>query len=149
MNGQKMIFYKGSAPQVADVLGGHVPFVFDTYTAMGPHFQAGKVKIVATLDRRGVAIVKKDMPDARLVSIADRVNGVDVPIWYGLYAPAGTPREVVVQFNSVINAALKNPKYTREIEMLHIANFGGSPSDQRQMQINTLTIMRNVAKSIE
>jgi hypothetical protein len=33
--------------------------------------------------------------------------------------------------------------------MLHIANFGGSPSDQRQVQVNTLTIMRNVAKSIE
>ena len=144
-----MIFYKGSAPQVADVLGGHVPFVFDTYTAMGPHFQASKVKIIATLDRRGVAIVKKDMPDARLVSIADRVPAVDVPIWYGLYAPAGTPREVVAQFNSVINAALKNPKYTRDIEMLHIANFGGSPQDQRQVQANTLTIMRNVAKSIE
>ena len=116
---------------------------------MGPHFQAGKVKIIATLDRRGVAIVKKDMPDARLVSIADRVPAVDVPIWYGLYAPAGTPREVVATYNSVINTALKNPKSTRDIEMLHIANFGGSPGDQRQVQVNTLTIMRNVAKSIE
>ena len=89
------------------------------------------------------------MPDARLVSIADRVPAVDVPIWYGLYAPAGTPREVIAQFNSVVNTALKNPKYTRDIEMLHIANFGGSPGDQRQVQANTLTIMRNVAKSIE
>jgi tripartite-type tricarboxylate transporter receptor subunit TctC len=144
-----IILYKGSAPQVADILGGHIPFAFDTYTAMGPHFQAGKVKIIATLDRRGVAIVKKDVPKADLVSIADRVPGVDVPIWYGLYAPAGTPRDVVAQINSVINTALKNPKYTRDIEMLHIANFGGSPLDQRQVQVNTLNIMRNVAKSVE
>ena len=144
-----IVFYKGSAPQVADILGGHVPFVFDTYTAMRPHFQSGKIKIIATLDRRGVAIVKKDMPDARLVSIADRGPGVDVPIWYGLYAPAGTSPEVIAQINSVINNALKNPKYTRDIEMLHIANFGGSSLDQRQVQINTLNIMRAVAKSIE
>jgi len=144
-----IIFYKGSAPQVADVLGGHIPFVFDTYTAMAPHYQAGNVKIIAALDRRGVAIVKKDQPKANLVSIASRVPGVDVPIWYGLYAPAGVTREVVAQINAVVNTALQDPKYTKDIEMLHIANFGGTPADQRQVQVNTLNIMRNVAKSIE
>jgi len=144
-----IVFYKGSAPQVADVLGGHIPFVFDTYTAMAPHYRAGNVKIIAALDRRGTAIVKKDTPQANLVSIADRVPGVDVPIWYGLYAPAGTPKEVVARINAVVNHALQEPKYTKDIEMLHIANFGGTPADQRQVQSNTLTIMRNVAKSIE
>lgn len=144
-----IVFYKGSAPQVADILGGHVQFVFDTYTAIGPHFQSGKVKIIATLDRRGVAIVKKDLPNVNVISIADRVPGVDVPIWYGLYAPAGTSPEVIAQINSVINKALKNPKYIKSIEMLHIANFGGSSSDQRLVQVHTLNIMRNVAKNIE
>jgi tripartite-type tricarboxylate transporter receptor subunit TctC len=144
-----IVFYKGSSPQVADILGGHIPFVFDTYTAMAPHYRAGNVKIIAALDRRGVAIVKKDVPQAQLVSIASRVPGVDVPIWYGLYAPAGTPREVVAQINAVVNHALQDPKYTQNIESLHIANFGGSPQDQRQVQTSVLTIMRNVAKSIE
>jgi tripartite-type tricarboxylate transporter receptor subunit TctC len=144
-----IIFYKGSAPQVADILGGHVPFAFDTYTAMAPHYQAGKVKIIAVLDSRGVAIIKKDQPKAKLVSIASRVPGVDVPIWYGLYAPAGTSKEVIAQINTVVNHALQDPKYTKDIEMLHIANFGGTPSEQRQVQVNTLNIMRNVAKSIE
>jgi tripartite-type tricarboxylate transporter receptor subunit TctC len=144
-----IIFYKGSAPQVADILGGHIPFVFDTYTAISPHYRAGNVKIIAALDRRGVAIVKKDVPQAQLVSIASRVPGVDVPIWYGLYAPAGTPREVVTQINAVINHALQDSKYTQNIESLHIANFGGTPEDQRRVQTNVLTIMRNVAKSIE
>ena len=144
-----IIFYKGSAPQVADIMGGHIPFAFDTYTAMAPLYQADKIKIIAALDRRGVAIIKKDSPKANLVSIASRVPGVDVPIWYGLYAPAGTPRDVVAQINAVVNTALQDPKYTRDIEMLHIANFGGTPADQRQVQLKTLTIMRDVAKSIE
>jgi tripartite-type tricarboxylate transporter receptor subunit TctC len=144
-----MIFYKGSAPQVADILGGHIPFVFDTYTAMSQHFKAGNVKIIATLDRRGVAIVKRDQPQAQLVSIASRVSGVDVPIWYGLYAPAGTSKEVIAQINSVINAGLRDPKHAQMIENLHIANFGGTPEEQRQVQTSVLNIMRNVSKSIE
>jgi tripartite-type tricarboxylate transporter receptor subunit TctC len=144
-----IVFYKGSAPQVADVLGGHIPFVFDTYTAMAPHYRAGNVKIIAALDRRGVDIVKKDVPQAQLVSIASRVPGVDVPIWYGLYAPAGTPKETVARINALLNHALQDPKYSRNIENLHIGNFGGTPEDQRRVQTNVLTIMRNVAKSIE
>jgi tripartite-type tricarboxylate transporter receptor subunit TctC len=144
-----IIFYKGSAPQVADVLGGHIPFVFDTYTAMAQHYRAGNVKIIAALDQRGVAIVKRDQPQAQLVSIANRVPGVDVPIWYGLYAPAGTPREVVAQINAVINHALQDPKYSKNIENLHIGNFGGTPEDQRRAQTSVLNIMRNVSKSIE
>jgi tripartite-type tricarboxylate transporter receptor subunit TctC len=144
-----MIFYKGSAPQVADILGGHIPFVFDTYTAMSQHFKAGNVKIIATLDRRGVAIVKRDQPQAQLVSIASRVPGVDVPIWYGLYAPAGTSKDVIAQINNVVNAGLRDPKHAQMIENLHIANFGGTPEEQRQVQTSVLNIMRNVSKSIE
>lgn len=140
-----IVLYKGSAPQVADILGGHIPFVFDTYTAMAPHYESGKVKILAVLDQRGVNIVKKP----GIVSIGKRIPEVDVSIWYGLYAPAGTPRDVVARMNAVVNEALKNPKYTADIEMLHIANFGGSPEDQKQVQVKTLSIMRNVAKSIE
>jgi tripartite-type tricarboxylate transporter receptor subunit TctC len=144
-----MIFYKGSAPQVADILGGHIPFVFDTYTAMAQHAKAGNVKIIATLDRRGVAIVKRDQPEAQLISISDRIKGVDVPIWYGLYAPVGTPQEIIDRYNTVINAALKDPKYVKNIEQLHIANFGGTPEDQHRVQQSVLTIMKNVSKSIE
>lgn len=140
-----IIMYKGSAPQVADILGGHIPFVFDTYTAMAPHYESGKVKILAVLDQRGVNIVKKP----GMVSIGRRVPEVDVSIWYGLYAPAGVPQDVVAEINSVINQALKNPKYTQDIEMLHIANFGGRPEDQRAVQVKTLNIMRNVAKNLE
>lgn len=144
-----IVFYKGSAPQVADITGGHIPFVFDTYTAMAPHYQTGKVKIIAVLDRRGVAIVKKDRPSADIISIASRVPSVDVPIWYGLYAPRGTPKEVIDRINQVVSTALRDPKYTKTIEMLHIANWGGTSEDQRRVQSAVLEIMRNVSRNIE
>jgi tripartite-type tricarboxylate transporter receptor subunit TctC len=144
-----MIFYKGSGPQTMDITGGHIPFVFDSYTAMSQLYKSGKVKIIATLDKKGVAIVQRDVPGSRIVSIADRVPAVDMPTWYGLYAPAGTPREVIAEINSVINTALQDPKYVHDIELLYIANFGGTPNDQRQVQTKVFNIMKNVAKSIE
>jgi hypothetical protein len=56
---------------------------------------------------------------------------------------------VIDQINAVINTALKDPRYARNIEQLHIANFGGTPEEQRQMQTQVLNIMRNVSRSIE
>jgi tripartite-type tricarboxylate transporter receptor subunit TctC len=144
-----IILYKGSAPQVSDLLGGHIPFTFDTYTAIAPHYEAGKVKILATLDSQGPGIVKKSMPTTNIPSIADAIPSVDVSIWYGLYAPAGTPRDVLTQINAVVNQALKQSKYTKDLEALHIANFGGTPAEQQQVQTKTLNIMRGVAKSID
>lgn len=144
-----IIFYKGSAPQVADLLGGHIPFVFDTFTAMAPHYEANKVKILAVLDSRGTEIVKKTNPKANIANLGKMHSELDVPIWYGLYAPAGTPNEVIAQINQVINTALKNPKYTQDIESLHIANFGGTPQEQQQVQTRVLNNMRNVSKNLE
>lgn len=144
-----IILYKGSAPQVADLLGGHIPFAFDTFTAMAPHYEADRVRILAVLDSRGVEIVRKVNPGANLVSLGKMHPELDVPIWYGLYAPAGTPPAVLAQINQVINAALKNPKYRQEIEALHIANFGGTAQEQKQVQSRVLDIMRNVSKNLE
>jgi len=144
-----IIFYKGSAPQVADLLGGHIPFVFDTFTAMAPHYEAGKIKIVAVLDSKGVDIVKKTNINANIVSLAKIHGLLDVPIWYGLYAPANTPTEIILQINQVLNTALKNSKYTDDINSLHIANFGGTPQEQQQLQTRILNNMRNVAKNLD
>ena len=144
-----IILYKGSAPQINDLLGGHIPFVFDTFTAMAPHYQAGKVKILAVLDSRGVDIVKKTNSNANIVSLAKIHSFLDVPIWYGLYAPANTPPEIISQINQVLNTALKNPKYTQDINSLHIANFGGTPQEQQQIQTRILNNMRKVSATLE
>jgi tripartite-type tricarboxylate transporter receptor subunit TctC len=144
-----IILYKGSAPQVVDLVGGHVPFAFDTFTAMAPHYEADRVKILAVLDSRGVEIVRKVNPKANIVSLGKMHPELDVPIWYGLYAPAGTPSAVITEINQVINTALKNPKYRQEIEALRIANFGGTPQEQKQVQTRVLNIMRNVSKNLE
>jgi tripartite-type tricarboxylate transporter receptor subunit TctC len=142
-------FYRGSAPMTMDLVGGHLSFAFDTFTAIDPFYESGKVKIIAVLDAKGEAIVKKKYPKINLFNIGKKYPDVDVPIWYGLYAPAGTPKSTVYYINAELNQAFSNPKYTRLVEALHIANFGGVPEDQRRTQQRVLSIMRKTAKTVE
>ena len=144
-----IILYKGSAPQVADLLGGHIPFVFDTFTAMSPHYNAGKIKILAVLDSRGLDLVKKTNADANIVSLAHIHDILDVPIWYGLYAPSNVPTEIILKINRLLNDSFKNSKHTDHIRSLHIANFGGTPQQQQQLQAGILKNMRNIAKNLD
>jgi len=142
-----VVIYKGSSPMIVDVVGGHIPFTIDTYTAIAQHAEAGKVKVIATLDLQGPAIVRRSQPVAKIPSLASANPLLDVSIWYGLYTPAGTPKDVVDQINTVVNQGLKNPAQTKAIEQLHIYNFGGRPEDQKKIETKTVNIMNTVIKN--
>lgn len=144
-----IVLYRGSAPQVADITGGHLPFAFDTFTALSQHVETGRVKIIAVLDSAGEGIVRRSMPSAKVFNIGRQYPELDVPIWYGLYAPAGVPRSVITQINTVVNSALKNPEHARAMESLHIGNFGGTPRELEQRQRRVLSIMRDTARAVE
>lgn len=141
-----VILYKGSAPMVLDVVGGHVPFSVDTYTSIARQVEAGKVRVIATFDQQGPAIVQRHQPGVTVPSLGATNPLVDVSIWYGLYAPAGTPRDVVDQINSVVNQGLKNPAQTKAIESMHIYNFGGRAEDQKKVETKTANNMNTVIK---
>ena len=84
--------YKGTSPAVADLLGGQVQAAFATLASVAPHVKAGKLRplAVATASRSPL------MPDVPTVAEAG-VAGYDVPLWYSILAPAGTPRDVVAR----------------------------------------------------
>jgi len=142
-----VVMYKGSGPMVVDLMGGHVPFTIDTYTAVAQNFNAGKLKVIATVDLQGPAIVRRDRPDVKVPSLAATNPLLDIGIWYGLYAPAGTPKEVVDQINAVVNQGLKDPAQTKAIEQLHIYNFGGRPEEQKKVETKTFNALNTVIKN--
>jgi len=144
-----IVIYKGSAPQIVDLLGGHVPFAFDVFANLAQHYQSGKVKIVAVLDSRGMEIIRKTNAQANVVSLAHIHNSLDMPIWYGLYAPANTPPDIITKINQVINRALKDPKYSQDLSSLHVANYGGTILEQQQIQTRFLNNMRRLAAAAE
>lgn len=107
MTGTKMahIPYKGSAPAIADLLGGQVQLMFDNLPSALPHIQSGKLRALAvTSANRFVTL-----PDLPTVAEAG-VPGYAASSWFGLVAPAGTPPEIVDKTYQAVAAALKKPE---------------------------------------
>jgi tripartite-type tricarboxylate transporter receptor subunit TctC len=95
------IAYKGSVPGITDMLGGHLPAMFDNLPASLPHIQAGKLKALAVAgSQRNPAL-----PDVPTMAEAG-LSGYAVDPWFGVYAPAHTDKAVVAKLNPAINQAL-------------------------------------------
>ena len=103
--------YKGSAPAITDTLGGQTQVMFPSlFTAM-PYVKAGKLKPI------GVAGTKRSpqMPDVPTLK-EQGIDNVDVSQWYGIFAPAKTPKPVIEQLNKVLNAALADKTVIKKLE---------------------------------
>jgi tripartite-type tricarboxylate transporter receptor subunit TctC len=143
-----IILYKGSGPQMIDLVGGHVPFAFDTWLAMAPQFMSDKVRIIATLDKSGLAVVKKLKPNNESIAISDAHPDLGIGVWYGLWAPAGTPKATVDEMNKLINRAFKETKYRDRMEQLNIKTYGGVPESLNVNQSRNLKILQRIAKEV-
>jgi len=96
--------YKGSGPVSADVLGGQVPLgVVDVPSAIS-HVRAGKVRALAVTSKKRISAA----PDVPTFEEAG-VPGYEAIGWFGVVAPAGTPRPIVERLNAEIRAALETP----------------------------------------
>ncbi|NBQ94423.1 MAG: tripartite tricarboxylate transporter substrate binding protein [Betaproteobacteria bacterium] len=86
--------YKGSAPAVTDLLGGQVQLMFDNIPSSLPHIKAGKLKALATTG------AKRDAALPDLPTIAESgVNGYESDVWFGLTAPAATPKDIIAKLS--------------------------------------------------
>ena len=95
------IAYKGSVPGITDLLGGHLPAMFDNLPASLPHIQAGKLKALAVAgSQRNPAL--PDVPTMAEAGLA----GYAVDPWFGVYGPAHMDKAMVNKLNTAINQAL-------------------------------------------
>jgi tripartite-type tricarboxylate transporter receptor subunit TctC len=95
--------YKGTAPAMNDLLGGQVDFMCDQTTNTTSQIKAGKVKVYAVSTKKRVPSLP-DIPTANEAGLP----GFEVGIWHALYAPKGTPREVIERLNKALKVALKD-----------------------------------------
>jgi len=103
--------YKGSGDAIKDLLGGTVNMNFDTMPPVMPHIQSAKLRGLAISTPRRVA----QLPDVPTFE-EEGIRGFDVTNWYGVMAPGGTPREVVVKLNADINKAMQVPEVRTRLE---------------------------------
>jgi len=96
--------YKGEGPAIVDVLAGHLPFMFTNVTASSVHVQSGRMRALAvTGPQRAPAV-----PGVPTLAESG-LPGFEVVGFFGVMAPAGTPREIVAQLNTEIGKVLARP----------------------------------------
>jgi tripartite-type tricarboxylate transporter receptor subunit TctC len=93
--------YKGTSPAMVDLIAGQVQLAFDNVTTIVPHIQAGKLRALAVTPARRSAI----LPDVPTVAEAG-VPGYEASVWFGVFAPAGTPQPVIARLHTEILKAL-------------------------------------------
>lgn len=114
--------YKGSAPALMDLIAGRIDIMFDNIPLPLPHIKAGKL--------RGLAVTSAQRSPAlpELPTLADAgVPGFDVSSWYGIYAPAGLPQDVLAKLNAAFNDALRTPEIRDRLTTQGWTVTGGSP----------------------
>jgi tripartite-type tricarboxylate transporter receptor subunit TctC len=121
--------YKGSAPAITDTIGGQTQVMFPSlFTAM-PYVKAGKLKAVGVAGSKRSALMP-DVPTLQEQGIAD----VDVSQWYGIFAPAKTPKPIVEQLNKVLNDVLADKSVIKRLQD-HGAEVSTMTSDQMRTYV--------------
>lgn len=107
--------YKGTAPAITDLIGGQIDLLCDQTTNTTSQIEGKKVKAFAvTTTKRLTTPALKDLPTLT----ESGLKGFEVTIWHGLYAPKGTPADVVAKLNAALKVALKDPDFIKKQEGL-------------------------------
>lgn len=129
MTGADILFvpYKGDAPGVTDVLGGQIDMFITNILPLQPHVRAGKLKALGVTSKRRAA----SLPDVPTFEEAG-VAGFGVESWFGLLAPAKTPRAIVDTLNAAIVKAVAMPDVQQKIAETGGRPAGGTPEELMQ-----------------
>src|SRR5438132_5691742 len=116
--------YKGIAPAMTDLLSGEVQLMFGTIVALVPHIQSGKLRAIAVTSRKRSALLPT-VPTLAESGLPQYEAGS----WYGILAPAGTPREVIDKLHGGIVKALKQPEVAKRLAAEGAEVIGSTPDE--------------------
>lgn len=118
--------YRGAGPAITDLLGGQVDVMFATAAAVGTFLESGKLRAIAV-----TTATRSSTPSlAKVPTIAESgVPGYVADSWYGLYAPAGTPADVIAKLNAAAKKAVQTESFRKRVESEGLVINGGSPAD--------------------
>jgi tripartite-type tricarboxylate transporter receptor subunit TctC len=117
--------YKGSPAVLQGLIGGQIQLAFDAGAVL-PQIQGGKVRLIGVTSEARSA----DAPDVPTL-IEQGVPAFRTLVWSGLFAPAGTPGPVVARLNELVNQALRDPSFAKQLRLQGGEPAGGSSVDFR------------------
>ena len=116
--------YKGSVPAVTDLVAGHVMLIFDSMQSQMPQVRANRLRPL------GIAAAKRSPAAPEIPTISEAgVPGFELVSWYGVLAPANTPREIITRLHSEIVKALATPDVRERIESYGTVVVGNTPEE--------------------
>ncbi|EHP40855.1 ABC transporter substrate-binding protein [Cupriavidus basilensis OR16] len=112
MTGTQMVHvpYKGSALAVTDLMGGQVQIMFDNAPTSLPFVKSGKLTALAVTGTQRMSALP-NVPTMEEAGLPGFVTGS----WFGLFAPAGTPREIVAKVSDAVMAAMRRPEFREQL----------------------------------
>jgi len=134
--GARMIHvpYKGFALIVNAVLGNEIQVVFGSPTTVVAHIKAGRMRAVAYTGAQRMA----SMPEVPTVSESGIPGMVYEASWHGIFAPAATPRAIILRFQSEVAKAMQTPRLNQYITESGHAPIGGTPEEFRKFLVRYL-----------
>ena len=115
--------YKGSGPALTDVLGNQVPIIFDNLPSTSGHLKSGKLKAL------GVTTAERAPSFPDIPAIAETLPGYETYSWNALFAPAGTPPEVVTKLNEAAKTAMADPDVIKQMDGFSTTIVASSPEE--------------------
>lgn len=121
--------YKGAAPCVTDLLAGQIQLAFEAMAPLLPHVKAGKLRALAVMSDKRTPV----LPALPTIAEATGHRGLSAGTWYGIFAPAGTPKDIVGRLNSSITKVLRIPNVNQQLSGQGLEPVMGSPEQLREL----------------
>jgi tripartite-type tricarboxylate transporter receptor subunit TctC len=133
--------YKGGGAAVNDLLGGHIGMAFLSLSAAVPHMNTGKLRIVAMVEKTRYAA----LPD--IPTIGETVPGFEMSSWVGLFAPAGTPADIIAKLNDGIARVLTADAVKAKLANLGLVVTAGKPEELAGVVKDALRVRGELVKA--
>lgn len=116
--------YKGNTPALADTVGGHVHMIFSGVPSLLPHIESGRLRAIAIGSLKRFSALPK-------VPTFDEsgLKGYEATTWFGVMAPAKTPKDIIARLNTEIDKILKSPDLQKRFVNDGLEPMGGSPAE--------------------
>ena len=134
--------YKGSAPAVVALLSNEVAVSISAINSMLPHIRSGKLRALAVATANRTPL----LPDVPTIAEAASLPGYEIDIWYGVLAPAGTPRPIVDRLNAEINKIMRDPQVMEKLVPQGLEPVGSTPERLAATIKSDLVKYKKIAK---